>query len=90
MQTETTDLEHEAAVQDVIEKYQKYVNPLQAALLKIGGFDHIETFASGSIITDESGREYIDCLGGFGVFSLGHRHPAVVQAVKDQLDRIPL
>jgi putrescine aminotransferase len=29
-------------------------------------------------------------LGGFGVFSLGHRHPAVVQAVKDQLDKIPM
>ena len=90
MQTASNTLANEKAVQDVIEKYQKYVNPLQAALLKIGGFDHIETTADGCIIIDESGREYIDCLGGFGVFSLGHRHPEVVKAVKDQLDRIPL
>jgi len=90
MRTESEILAGEASVQDVIEKYQKYVNPLQAALLKIGGFDHIETTASGCVITDESGHEYIDCLGGFGVFSLGHRHPAVVQAVKDQLDKMPM
>jgi putrescine aminotransferase len=90
MQIESEILTGEADVQDIIEKYQKYVNPLQAALLKMGGFDHIETLASGSVITDESGKEYIDCLGGFGMFSLGHRHPAVIQAVKDQLDKIPL
>jgi len=90
MKTDSEVLNAENAVQDVIEKYQKFVNPLQAALLKIGGFDHIETTASGCVITDESGHEYIDCLGGFGVFSLGHRHPFVVQAVKDQLDRIPM
>jgi putrescine aminotransferase len=90
MKTESELLASELEVQNVIEKYQNFVNPLQAALLKIGGFDHIESSASGSVITDESGRQYIDCLGGFGVFSLGHRHPAVVQAVKDQLDKIPL
>jgi putrescine aminotransferase len=90
MQTETERVAAELDVQDVIEKYHKYVNPLQAALLKIAGFDHIEMSASGCIITDEAGHEYIDCLGGFGVFSLGHRHPAVVEAVKAQLDKIPL
>jgi putrescine aminotransferase len=90
MQIDSDTANSERLVQDVIEKYQKYVNPLQAALLKMGGFDHIETTATGCVITDESGHEYIDCLGGFGVFSLGHRHPAVVQAVKDQLDKIPM
>jgi putrescine aminotransferase len=33
------------------------------------------------------GREYIDCLGGFGIFNVGHRHPKVVGAVKAQLER---
>ncbi len=33
------------------------------------------------------GREYIDCLGGFGIFNCGHRHPKVVGAVKAQLER---
>jgi putrescine aminotransferase len=80
----------EQITQDVIDKYQRFVNPTQVALLKIGGFDHIEWQADGVLLTDLDGNQYIDCLGGYGVFSLGHRHPKVVQAVKDQLDRIPL
>ena len=80
----------EAVTLDVIEKYQKFVNPTQVALLKVGGFDHIEASAEGVTLTDLDGNSYIDCLGGYGVFSLGHRHPKVVQAVKDQLDRIPM
>jgi putrescine aminotransferase len=39
---------------------------------------------------DVSGRAYIDCLGGFGIFNVGHRHPKVVRAVSDQLRRQPL
>ncbi|MBV8154063.1 MAG: putrescine aminotransferase [Candidatus Eremiobacteraeota bacterium] len=39
---------------------------------------------------DVTGREYIDCLGGFGIFNVGHRHPKVVKAVMDQLRRQPL
>jgi putrescine aminotransferase len=37
-----------------------------------------------------NGREYLDCLGGFGIFNVGHRHPKVVKAVMDQLRRQPL
>ncbi|MGL6204787.1 MAG: aminotransferase class III-fold pyridoxal phosphate-dependent enzyme, partial [Giesbergeria sp.] len=38
-------------------------------------------------IWDVQGRRYIDFAGGIAVLNTGHRHPAVVQAVKDQLDR---
>ena len=87
---EQTPQQVDAITQDVIEKYQKFVNPTQVALLKVGGFDHIEAHAEGVMLTDLEGNEYIDCLGGYGVFSLGHRHPKVVEAVKRQLDLIPL
>ena len=87
---EYTPTEVEAITQDVIEKYQRFVNPTQVALLKVGGFDHIEHHAEGVTLTDLEGNSYIDCLGGYGVFSLGHRHPKVVAAVKRQLDWIPL
>ena len=87
---EHTPQEVEATTQDVIEKYQKFVNPTQVALLKVGGFDHIEHRADGVTLTDLEGNTYIDCLGGYGIFSLGHRHPKVVEAVKRQLDLIPL
>jgi acetylornithine/succinyldiaminopimelate/putrescine aminotransferase len=43
--------------------------------------------AHGCIIVDTDGREYLDLLSGIGVASLGHAHPEVVQAIKDQADR---
>ena len=42
--------------------------------------------AEGSKIWDVDGNEYIDCVLNFGPLILGHRHPKVVQAVKDQLE----
>ena len=36
---------------------------------------------------DVKGKEYIDCLGGFGIYNVGHRHPKVMKAVVDQLSR---
>jgi acetylornithine/LysW-gamma-L-lysine aminotransferase len=44
--------------------------------------------AEGSVVTDESGRKYIDCIGGNGSLALGHRHPALQAALADQLDRV--
>jgi 4-aminobutyrate aminotransferase / (S)-3-amino-2-methylpropionate transaminase / 5-aminovalerate transaminase len=43
--------------------------------------------AEGSRITDVDGRSYIDFAGGIGCQNTGHRHPAVVEAVKEQADR---
>ena len=37
---------------------------------------------------DINGREYIDCMGGYGVALVGHRNPRVVAALKAQLDKI--
>jgi putrescine aminotransferase len=39
---------------------------------------------------DLTGRIYIDCLGGFGIFNVGHRNPKVIKAVTDQMRRQPL
>ena len=76
--------------EETIEKYQKYVNPTQVALLKVGGFDKIEWEGCGAVLRDAEGGEYIDCLGGFGIFALGHAHPRVVEAVVAQARRLPL
>ena len=43
--------------------------------------------AEGSRVTDVDGRSYIDFAGGIGCQNTGHRHPAVVEAVKEQADR---
>jgi len=42
--------------------------------------------ASGSLLTDVDGNEYIDLNGASGVNSIGHSHPALVAALKEQLD----
>jgi 4-aminobutyrate aminotransferase len=41
----------------------------------------------GCIITDVDGNEYIDLNAGLAVCNVGHSHPRVVQAIKDQADR---
>ncbi|CAN5291973.1 4-aminobutyrate--2-oxoglutarate transaminase [soil metagenome] len=43
--------------------------------------------ADGARITDVDGRSFIDFAGGIGCQNLGHRHPAVVGAVKEQAER---
>jgi 4-aminobutyrate aminotransferase/(S)-3-amino-2-methylpropionate transaminase len=43
--------------------------------------------AEGTRVWDESGREYLDFTSGIGALNTGHRHPRVVQAVQEQLDR---
>lgn len=43
--------------------------------------------ASGAIMTDVDGREFIDFAGGIGVNNVGHSHPKVVAAIKNQADR---
>jgi 4-aminobutyrate aminotransferase/(S)-3-amino-2-methylpropionate transaminase len=42
--------------------------------------------ADNAVVTDADGNRLIDFGGGIGVVNAGHRHPKVVQAVKDQLD----
>ena len=43
--------------------------------------------AQGSEIWDISGKRYIDFAGGIGVMNVGHAHPRVMKAVREQLER---
>ena len=42
----------------------------------------------GPYVIDGDGRRYLDASGGAAVSCLGHNHPRVIQAIKDQVDRI--
>jgi acetylornithine aminotransferase len=42
----------------------------------------------GAVVTDADGRSYVDMLGGIAVNVLGHRHPAVIEAVTRQLNTL--
>jgi len=43
--------------------------------------------AEGCYLTDRSGKHYLDLVAGLAVNNTGHRHPKVVEAIKEQCDR---
>jgi 4-aminobutyrate aminotransferase/(S)-3-amino-2-methylpropionate transaminase len=43
--------------------------------------------AKGALIRDVEGKEFIDFAGGIGVMNVGHSHPKVINAIKDQADK---
>ncbi len=46
------------------------------------------TAASGANVVDADGNRFVDLSSGFGAAAVGHRHPRVVEAVKQQADRL--
>lgn len=72
----------------VIQGQKRHVNKSFAKLAELMG-THVEVRSSGSYVFDERGEKYLAC-GGYGVFTIGHCHPTVIEAVKDQLERHPL
>lgn len=44
--------------------------------------------AQGMYMYDVSGKKYLDLIAGISVSNLGHSHPAVVNAVKEQAENI--
>ncbi len=43
--------------------------------------------AEGVFLYSPDGKKYFDLISGIGVSALGHRHPKVIQAIKDQVDK---
>ena len=81
-------------IKHTLENFDDYFNRgflhYRKSVAEAEDFAAIEWTGQGSIIEDITGRKFIDCLGGFGVYNMGIRHPKIVQAVKAQLDRMPL
>jgi putrescine aminotransferase len=73
-----------------LQQYQRYLNPGLTRLFQFGGVETVEWTAEGCLVWDVHGREYIDCACGPAIFNIGHRHPRVLAAVRDQLDRMPM
>lgn len=75
---------------EVSRLYREHISSDLARLVKFGGPGSLEVSAENCRVFDHLRRSYLDFAGGYGVFTLGHRHPEVVQAVQDQLQRQPL
>jgi ornithine--oxo-acid transaminase len=46
--------------------------------------------AEGAWVTDVDGNRYLDFLAGYSALNFGHRHPALIRAAHEQLDRLTL
>lgn len=72
-----------------LENSINHLNPYFAN--KLCGSEGAVEFRDGGVYTyDTHGKRYLDCLGGYGIFNVGHRHPKVIAAVKAQLDQVCL
>lgn len=60
------------------------------SVTEAGDWAVTEWTGSGAIFRDVLGREYIDCLGGYGMMDHGWSHPDIVDNVAAQLKRTPM
>jgi putrescine aminotransferase len=81
-------------VAETVENFRSYYNrgylEYRKSVTEGGEFAAVEWSGKGSHFEDITGRRFIDCLGGYGIYSAGINHPKIVRAVKSQLERMPL
>jgi putrescine aminotransferase len=79
---------------DTLDNFRLYYNKgyleYRKSVTQGGEFAAIEWSGRGSHFEDITGRQWVDCLGGYGIYSAGISHPKIVRAVKSQLERMPL
>lgn len=91
---ELTPEQKEKIATDTVDNFSFYYNrgylEYRKSVVEMRDSPALEWAGQGSTFQDLAGRTYIDCLGGYGIYSAGIRHPKIVQAVADQLARMPL
>lgn len=89
-----SETERKAIIQETIENFSYYYNrgylDYRKSVIEMRDEPALEWTGRDSVLEDIMGRKFIDCLGGFGIYSAGIKHPKVVKAVGDQLRRMPL
>jgi putrescine aminotransferase len=66
--------------------YREHVNPFALRMLKSASLDIIEGKRSGASVWDVSGKKYIDCVTGAGIFNVGRHNTEVAEVLKKALD----
>lgn len=81
--------EQERVVAESVRYWSDHVNAgfLQYRKSVSTDYTAVEWDDEGAVFRDVHGHEFIDMLGGFGIYNVGHRNPKVLKAVRDQLDR---
>jgi putrescine aminotransferase len=69
-----------------VQAYARHVNPAFVKLLGVLGYGRLLTRARDVWVWDHAGREYLDCLAGFGSVNIGHNHPRLKARLQRFLD----
>lgn len=81
-------------IEESLENFAEHFNrgwlDYRKSVTEAGDWAATEWTGQGAVFRDVLGREYIDCLGGYGMMNLGWGHPEVVAAVRAQLERTPM
>ncbi len=89
-----SDSQREQIIGETIENFSFYYNrgylDYRKSVIEMRERPALEWKGQGCYFEDIMGRKFIDCLGGYGIYSAGIRHPKILKAVADQLQRMPL
>lgn len=72
--------------QEIFRTYEELISSSYPAYLRKIGLSRTAVKAEGATITDSAGTTYIDCVGGYGLFNIGHNHPRIIQDLIAQLN----
>jgi putrescine aminotransferase len=94
-QPKVTEAEGKKIIEESIINFAEHFNrgwlEYRKSVTEAGDWAAAEWTGCGAVFQDILGREYIDCLGGYGMMDHGWSHPDIVAAVKDQLSyRTPM
>ncbi len=92
--SEISEIEGKQIIEESKNNFAEYFNKgwldYRKSVTEAGDWAATEWTGSGAIFSDVLGRQYIDCLGGYGLLDLGWSHPEVVNTVRAQLERTPM
>ncbi|HCO96280.1 MAG TPA: putrescine aminotransferase [Phycisphaerales bacterium] len=70
---------------NLYESYGRFISSSYPPFLNKLGLNKVAVKAQGATITDSDGKTYIDCVGGYGLFNLGHNNPEIIESLTHQL-----
>src|SRR5260370_8191093 len=80
-------------IETTVSNFARYYNSgfieYRKSVAEAGDFAAVEWMGRGATFKDALGREYIDCLGGFGLFNPGCVHPNATVAAQSHFQHTP-
>lgn len=86
------DAEKDQMIKETIDNFNNHVSPGWLAYRKSVSSENegtavLEWEDGGAYFYGLKGEKFLDCMGGFGIFTTGHSEPEIMEVVKAQLDR---